>query len=60
MLFGRRGDLTKAAIRRPWRLSAKLLIVSSVATVIGFTFGTLFGFVAGYHRNSLADRVPPR
>jgi len=37
MLFGRRGDLTKAAIRRPWRLSAKLLIVSSVATVIGFS-----------------------
>ncbi|MGU3667125.1 ABC transporter permease [Methylobacterium sp. A49B] len=32
------------------------LILASVATVIGFTFGTLFGFVAGYHRNSLADR----
>ncbi len=28
-----------------------------MATVIGFTFGTLFGFVAGYHRNSLADRA---
>ena len=37
MLFGRRGDSTKAAIRRPWRLSAKLLIASSVATVIGFS-----------------------
>ena len=33
------------------------LILASVATVIGFTFGTLFGFVAGYHRNSVADRA---
>jgi diguanylate cyclase (GGDEF)-like protein len=33
MGFGRRND--KAS--RPWRLSAKLLIVSSVATVIGFS-----------------------
>ncbi|MCJ2053665.1 ABC transporter permease [Methylobacterium sp. J-070] len=33
------------------------LILASVATVIGFTFGTLFGFVAGYHRNSIADRA---
>ena len=29
--------LTKGAVRRPWRLSAKLLIASSVATVIGFS-----------------------
>src|SRR5919201_5000430 len=28
------------------------LILASVATLIGFTFGTLFGFVAGYFRNS--------
>ena len=35
MGFGRRKD--KAS--RPWRLSAKLLIVSSVVTVIGFNFG---------------------
>src|SRR3981081_1853996 len=33
MGFGRHEDLA----RRPWRLSAKLLIVSSVATVIGFS-----------------------
>jgi peptide/nickel transport system permease protein len=33
------------------------LILAAVATVIGFTFGTLFGFVAGYHRNSVADRA---
>src|SRR6058998_333766 len=33
MLFGRRKDTAK----RHWRLSAKLLIASSVATVIGFS-----------------------
>jgi len=33
MLFGRRKDMA----RRHWRLSAKLLIASSVATVIGFS-----------------------
>jgi diguanylate cyclase (GGDEF)-like protein len=48
MLFGRRSDLVRkdlarkglfgnGAGRRPWRLSAKLLIASSVATVIGFS-----------------------
>ena len=33
MRFGRRQDMA----RRPWRLSAKLLIASSVVTVIGFS-----------------------
>jgi diguanylate cyclase (GGDEF)-like protein len=33
MLFGRRKDV----VGRPWRLSAKLLIASSVMTVIGFS-----------------------
>src|SRR3954471_13611767 len=33
MLFGWRTSVT----RRPWRVSAKLLIASSVATVIGFS-----------------------
>jgi len=37
MLFGRRKDLTKKGGHRPWRLSAKLLIASSVVTVIGFS-----------------------
>jgi diguanylate cyclase (GGDEF)-like protein len=41
MLFGRRKDSTKKAgnrpWHRPWRLSAKLLIASSIATVIGFS-----------------------
>src|SRR5215468_7981369 len=33
MRFG----LSKAEVGRPWRLSAKLLIASSVATVLGFS-----------------------
>jgi hypothetical protein len=33
MRFGRRNNIA----RRPWRLSAKLLILSSVVTVIGFS-----------------------
>jgi peptide/nickel transport system permease protein len=33
------------------------LILASVATLIGFTFGTFFGFVAGYARDSWLDRV---
>src|SRR5258707_2752589 len=43
MLFGRRKDVAgkgpfrKVQAKRPWRLSAKLLIVSSVLTVIGFS-----------------------
>ena len=37
------------------------LILASVATLIGFTFGTFFGFVAGYFRDSLrSTRSPPR
>ena len=43
MLFGRRKDMAGGdpaimdGAHRPWRLSAKLLIASSVATVIGFS-----------------------
>jgi diguanylate cyclase (GGDEF)-like protein len=43
MLFGRQSDvagkgwLGKVSGRRPWRLSVKLLIASSIATVIGFS-----------------------
>jgi diguanylate cyclase (GGDEF)-like protein len=36
MLFGRRKDIVGKE-QRPWRLSAKLLIACSVATVIGFS-----------------------
>src|SRR5258708_17700999 len=32
------------------------LILASVATAIGFTFGTFFGFVAGYFRDSPLDK----
>ena len=43
MLFGRQHNVARKGLlradagRRPWRLSAKLLIASSVATVIGFS-----------------------
>ncbi|TXM68008.1 ABC transporter permease [Methylobacterium sp. WL12] len=43
------GEVTRAVVNS--------LILASMATLIGFTFGTLFGFVAGYHRNSILDRV---
>ncbi len=33
------------------------LILAFVATLIGFTFGTLFGFVAGYFRDSWLDKL---
>lgn len=33
------------------------LILASVATLIGFTFGTFFGFVAGYFQNSPLDKI---
>ena len=33
------------------------LRLACVATFIGFLFGSLFGFVAGYFRNSWADRL---
>jgi len=33
------------------------LILASVATLIGFTFGTFFGFVAGYFRDSALDKI---
>src|SRR4029077_16436951 len=39
------------------RAVGNTLILASVATVIGFTFGTFFGFVAGYFRNSPLDKA---
>src|SRR3981189_282866 len=33
------------------------LILATVATVIGFTFGAFFGFVAGYFRDRWLDKV---
>lgn len=32
------------------------ILLSTTATLIGFVFGSLFGFVAGYFRNSWIDR----
>jgi peptide/nickel transport system permease protein len=39
------------------RAVGNTLILSAVATLIGFTFGTFFGFVAGYLRDSVLDRL---
>ena len=57
------GDLgTSIATSRP--VAAEVLTavgntlrLAVVATLIGFFFGCLFGFVAGYFRNSVVDRV---
>jgi peptide/nickel transport system permease protein len=39
------------------RAVGNTLILSALATLIGFTFGTFFGFTAGYLRNSPLDRL---
>jgi peptide/nickel transport system permease protein len=57
------GDLgTSIASGRPvasevMRAVDNTLRLAAVATLIGFVFGCLFGFVAGYFRNSWIDRV---
>jgi peptide/nickel transport system permease protein len=57
------GDLgTSIATGRPvasevTRAVGNTLILATVATMIGFTFGTLFGFVAGYFRDSWLDKL---
>ena len=57
------GDLgTSIATNRPVMSEVSVAVVNSVrlaavATLIGFTFGCLFGFVAGYLRDSVPDRV---
>ncbi|ACA17141.1 binding-protein-dependent transport systems inner membrane component [Methylobacterium sp. 4-46] len=57
------GDLgTSIATGRPvaaevGRAVTNSLILAAVATLIGFTFGTFFGFVAGYARDSWLDRL---
>ncbi len=42
---------------RALRALGNTLILATFATFIGFFFGTLFGFVAGYFRNSAIDRI---
>jgi peptide/nickel transport system permease protein len=39
------------------RAVGNTLLLASVATMIGFLFGALFGFVAGYFRDSWADKA---
>jgi len=39
------------------RAVSNTLILAAAATLIGFFFGCLFGFVAGYFRNSPIDRI---
>ena len=57
------GDLgTSIASGRPvasevLRAVGNTLRLAAVATLIGFIFGCLFGFVAGYFRNSWVDRA---
>ena len=57
------GDLgTSIASGRPvtsevFRAVAYTLRLSLLATAIGFFFGCLFGFVAGYYRDSAIDRL---
>jgi peptide/nickel transport system permease protein len=57
------GDLgTSIASSRPVATEVMTAVVNTlrlavVATLIGFFFGCLFGFVAGYFRNSLVDRA---
>ncbi|WP_439560405.1 ABC transporter permease [Roseinatronobacter sp.] len=57
------GDLgTSIATGRPvttevMRAVANTLMLASVATVIGFVLGCLFGFVAGYFSNSPLDKA---
>ena len=39
------------------RAVGNTVILATVATLIGFTFGTSFGFVAGYFRDSTLDKI---
>jgi len=57
------GDLgTSIASGRPvatevMRAVGNTILLAAVATLIGFFFGCLFGFVAGYYRDSVIDRL---
>ncbi|MDB5848474.1 MAG: transporter permease [Rhodoferax sp.] len=57
------GDLgTSIATSRPvtqevMKAVGNTFMLAMMATLIGFFFGALFGFVAGYFRNSWADRA---
>ena len=57
------GDLgTSIATARPvtqevFKAVGNTFMLAALATLIGFAFGCLFGFVAGYFRNSWMDRA---
>ncbi len=57
------GDLgTSIATSRPvtdevFKAVGNTLMIAVLASLIGFSLGSLFGFVAGYFRNSWADRL---
>ena len=47
----------RAVASEVMRAVGNTLILASVATLIGFTFGAFFGFVAGYFRDSWLDKL---
>jgi peptide/nickel transport system permease protein len=47
----------RAVLTEVSRAVGNTLILSAVATIIGFFLGCLFGFVAGYYRDSAMDRL---
>lgn len=57
------GDLgSSIATGRPvaqevFKAVGNTFMIAALATLIGFAFGSLFGFVAGYFRNSVIDRI---
>jgi peptide/nickel transport system permease protein len=57
------GDLgSSIATGRPvaqevFKAVGNTFMIAALATLIGFAFGSLFGFVAGYFRNSALDRI---
>jgi peptide/nickel transport system permease protein len=57
------GDLgSSIATGRPvaqevFKAVGNTFMIAALATLIGFAFGSLFGFVAGYFRNSPLDRI---
>ena len=57
------GDLGTSIARGPpaatelGRALGNTLMLATLATIIGFTFGSLFGFVAGYFRDTWIDKA---
>lgn len=47
----------RAVLTEVSRAVANTLMLAALATMIGFFFGCLFGFVAGYYRGSAMDRI---